>query len=266
MNWKHWTTAGLALGLATMPALAQDAAADSTAEATTEAEAPAWPLEEQVSYSFGYDIGVYMLANEVDLNRERFMAGLEAALAEAEPALSDEARQQAMMMFQMQQQELAIQRMQELAAENLAEAEAFLEAKRAEEGVIETESGLLYKVITAGGEGASPAMGDNVLVHYTGTFIDGEVFDSSVERGEPQEFPMVPGFIEGWLEGMQLMTPGAEYEFYIHPDLGYGADPSRLPPNSALVFNVQLLDVMPAETEEAEEAPPAQTELEPLAD
>ncbi|MEA3318167.1 MAG: FKBP-type peptidyl-prolyl cis-trans isomerase [Bacteroidota bacterium] len=134
---------------------------------------------------------------------------------------------------------------------NLEEGRAFLEENKAKEGITTTQSGLQYEVITEG-EGKSPIATDTVKVHYHGTLIDGTVFDSSVERGEPAEF-VLNRVIPGWTEGVQLMQVGAKYKFYLPTELAYGErvrPGGKIKPNMALIFEVELLEVkegVPAE-------------------
>ncbi|MGM9805516.1 MAG: FKBP-type peptidyl-prolyl cis-trans isomerase [Candidatus Aphodosoma sp.] len=132
----------------------------------------------------------------------------------------------------------------EIAAANKAKGEAFLAENAGKEGVISTGSGLQYKVVTMG-DGAKPSATDKVKVHYHGTLTDGTVFDSSVERGEPSEFP-VDGVIKGWTEGLQLMPVGSKFIFYIPYDLAYGerGAGSDIGPCETLVFEVELLDIV----------------------
>lgn len=123
-----------------------------------------------------------------------------------------------------------------------AEGEKFLEANKLKEGVITTESGLQYEVITMG-KGKKPAATDRVKVHYHGTLIDGTVFDSSVDRGEPITFGLNQ-VIPGWTEGLQLMPVGSKFRFYIPQELGYGArEAGSIPPYSTLIFEVELLGI-----------------------
>ena len=112
---------------------------------------------------------------------------------------------------------------------------------------ITTESGLKY-TLTAKGNGAKPTKGDAVIVHYTGKLTNGTVFDSSVERGEPISFPL-NGVIPGWTEGLQLMAVGSKYRFYIPYNLAYGERGAgqQIPPYSTLIFEVELLEINPAE-------------------
>jgi FKBP-type peptidyl-prolyl cis-trans isomerase len=124
-------------------------------------------------------------------------------------------------------------------------ADAFMEANKGKSGVKTTESGLQYEILAAG-EGESPRADDTVLVHYEGRLADGQVFDSSIARGQPAAFG-VGDVIPGWTEGLQLMRPGAKYRFTIPPELGYGARGAGgvIPPNAVLVFDVELLAIAP---------------------
>jgi FKBP-type peptidyl-prolyl cis-trans isomerase FklB len=110
------------------------------------------------------------------------------------------------------------------------------------EGVVVTESGLQYQVLQSG-DGVSPGLTDKVVTHYVGSFIDGKVFDSSVERGRPAEFP-VDGVIKGWTEALQLMKEGDKWQLYVPPELGYGEKGTGpIPGNTVLVFEVELIEV-----------------------
>jgi FKBP-type peptidyl-prolyl cis-trans isomerase len=128
-------------------------------------------------------------------------------------------------------------------ANPLAAGQTFLARNAQEPGVMTTASGLQYKVITEG-SGAQPTATDTVTVHYRGTLIDGTEFDSSYSRGEPISFPL-NGVIPGWTEGLQLMTVGSKYILYIPSELGYGAQGAgaAIPPNSTLIFEVELLGI-----------------------
>lgn len=120
----------------------------------------------------------------------------------------------------------------------------FLEENKKNAGVKETASGLQY-VVEKEGEGAQPSATDEVTVHYTGKLLNGQVFDSSVSRGEPATFPL-NRVIPGWTEGVQLMKEGAKYTFFIPSDLAYGAQgvPNAIPPHSTLIFEVELIKVI----------------------
>ena len=136
------------------------------------------------------------------------------------------------------------QKQMEKAQAAVAEGEAFLEENGKKPGVITTESGLQYKVVKEG-TGKQPSSAQStVLCHYEGRLIDGKVFDSSYERGEPTSFPL-SGVIAGWTEGIQLMKEGAEYEFYIPSEMAYGQRPPSpdIPANAVLIFKVELVEV-----------------------
>lgn len=138
------------------------------------------------------------------------------------------------------------ERQERAMAERIEMQTAFLDSVAALPGIITTESGLIYQVQQEG-TGAMPLATDEVEAHYTGMLLDGEVFDSSVQKGKPIVLA-VNRFIPGWIEGLQLMKEGAKYKFWIPENLAYGARPpqgSGIPPNSALIFELELLKVNP---------------------
>ncbi|MDP1579018.1 MAG: FKBP-type peptidyl-prolyl cis-trans isomerase, partial [Candidatus Didemnitutus sp.] len=129
-----------------------------------------------------------------------------------------------------------------LAATNLAAGQAYLTKNKTKKGVTTTASGLQYEVIKTG-KGKKPKATDKVEVHYHGTLIDGTVFDSSVERGQPLEIPLT-GVIKGWTEALQLMPVGSKWKLTIPADLAYGtADRGKIAPNSTLIFDVELIAI-----------------------
>lgn len=142
--------------------------------------------------------------------------------------------------------------MQKMAEKKKDVGTAFLEENKSKEGVQVTASGLQYKVLTEG-TGVVPASTDQVRVHYHGTLIDGTVFDSSVDRGEPATFG-VTQVIPGWVEALQLMPVGSKWKLFIPSDLAYGPRGAgqMIPPHSALVFEVELLEIVTPEAEAAE--------------
>lgn len=169
------------------------------------------------------------------------MAGNEAAYSEAEIQAAFEVvqnlQQERQAQMRKQQEEQA-----KKAETNLEAGEKFLLENAAREGVVTTLTGLQYEILEAG-EGDSPAATDTVTVHYTGRLLDGTVFDSSVERGEPAKFPL-NRVIPGWTEGLQLMTPGARYRFWIPAKLAYGEQaPPQIGPNQVLDFEVELISI-----------------------
>lgn len=212
-----------------------------------QAAAPTMSLEEAKEYfskSVAIGLGSQLLTDEM-IDKAVFLKSFNEALeGKVDEKAIDQAKYQA---AQTVIQNAAI-------AEFKKEGAEYLTANKTKEGVKVTASGLQYKVLVAG-EGVSPLATDQVKVHYTGKLIDGTVFDSSVDRGEPVTFPL-GGVIKGWTEGLQLMKQGAKYEFTIPSDLAYGPNGSgrSVPPHATLVFTVELLDVI-----KGEEAPVAPT-------
>ena len=196
-----------------------------------------------VSYSVGVDIGKSFRLQEMDINPDVMARGLSDAFSDKETALTDEEIQSTLINFrqefQQKQREIAQRKAQEAA---VAE-EAYLVESASKEGVVSLPSGLQYKVITPG-DGPSPLSTDRVKVHYKGTLVDGTVFDSSYDRGQPAS-NNVTGFIKGWVEALLLMQVGSKWELTIPSKLGYGARGSGgiIPPNSTLLFEVELLAI-----------------------
>lgn len=216
-------------------------------------EAPIKSRIDSVSYLAGQNIAQSVLKDFPEANVALLIQGLNDALMQRPSVLSDPDNKCVMTYFQekmaaIQQAEQAVDQealAQELEAArvNREKGEAFLAANAKKEGVVVTASGLQYEVLKKG-RGDSPKATSTVKVHYTGTTINGEVFDSSVERNEPISFPL-NAVIPGWTEGVQLMKVGAKYRFYIPQELAYGQNsPTALiPPYSVLIFEVQLLEI-----------------------
>ena len=191
---------------------------------------------EKNGYSLGYDIGRSLKRKLVEVDAGAAGQGMKDALGGAAPALSEQEIQQR---FDALRQESA----RRIPEKNLKDGEAFLARNKGGKGVKTTASGLQYKVITAG-KGKQPKAEDTVTVNYRGTLIDGTEFDSSYTRGQPATFP-VKGVIPGWTEALQLMKEGSKWMLYIPSNLAYaerGAGP-MIGPNSALVFEVELLSI-----------------------
>ncbi|MEC8444358.1 MAG: FKBP-type peptidyl-prolyl cis-trans isomerase [Pseudomonadota bacterium] len=196
---------------------------------------------QKASYGVGLNIGRQLQSEGAELEADAVVAGIRDAIAGAEPKLTMEDIQGAFMAMQ----EDAERKQKALDDEAAQASKDFLAENAKRDGVQVTESGLQYEVITSVEEGTSPAATDKVRVHYHGTLIGGEVFDSSVERGEPAEFP-VNGVIRGWVEALQMMKVGEKWKLTIPAELAYGArSPSpRIPANSALVFDVELIAIV----------------------
>ncbi|MDT8452296.1 MAG: FKBP-type peptidyl-prolyl cis-trans isomerase [Gammaproteobacteria bacterium] len=204
-------------------------------------------VEKKASYSIGMNFVSRLNKEGANLDIDALIYGMRDAEAGKTPALSDEEMAQAIKDLQAQLQSDKLAELQAMAESNLGEGKAFLEANAAKEGVITTDSGLQYKVLEEG-SGASPTADDTVVTHYEGRLINGQVFDSSYERGEPATFP-VSGVIPGWTEALQLMKEGAKWRLFVPADLAYG-EAQRGPliePNSTLIFDIELLDINPEE-------------------
>lgn len=209
------------------PALAKPA----SAEATMTAPAPTSDTD-KVLYSLGYELGRDLKRQELELSREPLLKGVEDALSNARPVVKASERNAALKAIKQRRTE-----------ENLEASLAFLAANAENEGIKTLPSGLQYRELTPG-EGKTPTATGKVTVNYRGTLIDGSEFDSSYERGKPSTF-LVAKVIKGWREALQLMNEGAKWELYVPPELAYGErSPNRwIPPNSALIFEVELLSV-----------------------
>ncbi|TKB49293.1 FKBP-type peptidyl-prolyl cis-trans isomerase [Ferrimonas sediminicola] len=197
-------------------------------------------VEQKASYGVGRQLGEQLAANSFE--------GVEISAVQQGLADAFEGKDSQVEMAELQQAFAVIsQRLAEAreakAKEAAGEGEAFLQENAKRDGVITTESGLQYEIISEG-EGDKPGLNSTVSCHYHGTFIDGNVFDSSVQRGEPVEFP-VSGVISGWTEALQMMNKGAKWKLYIPHQLAYGERGAggAIPPFSALVFEVELLEI-----------------------
>ncbi len=198
-------------------------------------------IEQRVSYGVGRQLGDQLRNNPFkDFDITAVQAGIADALVDATSPVSDEDLNTAFSVIskKLQEQEQAI------AKEKSAEGEVFLAENAKRDEVTVTKSGLQYEVITTG-TGEKPTAASTVSVHYHGTFANGDVFDSSVERGQPAEFP-VGGVIAGWTEALQLMTEGSKLKLTIPYNLAYGEQGSQgaIPPYATLVFEVELLSII----------------------
>lgn len=195
----------------------------------------------KVSYGIGRQMGTQLRGNDFKgINIELVMAGLADAYEGVEDLVGMEEMSKAYTEIQAQiQKEVAAE-----AEANQKLGQDFLEQNKSKEGVQVTDSGLQYEVLTEG-KGEIPESTSRVKTHYHGTFIDGRVFDSSVERGEPATFP-VNGVIKGWTEALTMMPVGSKWKLYIPSDLAYGSQGASgsIPPNTALVFEVELLEIV----------------------
>jgi FKBP-type peptidyl-prolyl cis-trans isomerase FkpA len=201
------------------------------------------------AYGTGLDLGmglndyIKQFDLEEDFPTSTFIEGFNDGIDSNMQVFSRMEAQMAIQNFVMKQSQKQQEKGQVEAEGNLAKGQEFLSENAQRDEVQVTESGLQYEVIEEG-SGVSPKETDTVVVHYHGTLIDGTIFDSSVERGEPATFP-VNQVIQGWTEGLQLMKPGAKYKFYIPSELAYGPQQRSelITANSTLIFEVELLEV-----------------------
>ena len=200
-------------------------------------------FEEKASYALGVDMGNSVKQFGTSVDRDALVDGLLDVLNEREPRLSPEEVNELVRELLAKAQEEDARWRTELAETNMQKGEEFLAENKAQDGVVETASGLQY-IVLALGEGPSPAATDRVTVHYEGKLLDGKVFDSSHERGEPAEF-VLSEVISGWTEGVQLMKVGSKYRFFIPSDLAYGGRGAGqdIGPNATLIFEVELISI-----------------------
>lgn len=229
------TLALLAVGIVLSACSSEEPSGDETATGSVPESAAG-----HMSYGAGYALaGSVREQLGEDFDSDGFRAGITDALDEREMQVSDENLTAA--------RDEIVARREASAAEEaesaMAESRQLLEENAERDAVTVTDSGLQYEVLESG-DGASPGPDDTVVAHYTGRLANGNVFDSSEERGEPAEFPL-NRVIEGWQEALQLMQVGDRWRLWIPPELGYGdrGAGDAIPPNAALVFDVELLEV-----------------------
>ena len=194
--------------------------------------------QDEVSYALGLSIGQNFKASGIKaITSEDFIAGLQDALAEREPQMTTERAREVI-------NQLFMRLRQEESELNAAAGKEYQEIMRHKSGVVTFPNGLQYEIIKEG-SGAKPKATDKVRVHYHGTLINGVVFDSSVERGEPAEFPL-NAVIPGWTEILQLMPVGSKWRVVIPSELAYGSRGAGdvIRPNMTLIFEIELLDIV----------------------
>ncbi len=200
---------------------------------------------DKISYALGLGIGQQLKSMGAnDINVDDFAQSIRDVLAGNELAVSHREAQEIVTKYFQEKEAAMNAEKAEKGKVAKAEGEAYLKANAEKEGVVTTASGLQYMVLQEG-TGKSPKATDKVRCHYEGMLIDGTLFDSSLQRGEPADFPL-NGVIAGWTEGLQLMKEGAKYRFFIPYLLGYGANGagSSIPPYSTLIFDVELIKVL----------------------
>ncbi|NIM36085.1 MAG: FKBP-type peptidyl-prolyl cis-trans isomerase [Hydrotalea flava] len=194
--------------------------------------------KDSASYALGISVGQSLEAQNLsNINTELFLKGLKEITEKKKVQLTDAQVMNIITAYAAKMHELRTQA-------NIAAGKKFLEANGKRPGVVTLPDGLEYEVLKAGTDTIKPTLADKVTCHYHGTLIDGTVFDSSVDRGEPVTFPL-NGVIKGWQEALQLMTIGSKWKIYLPSDLAYGNKGAgeKIGPGATLVFTVELLGV-----------------------
>lgn len=192
--------------------------------------------KQKFSYAIGHQIAQNIKSRGFEVDAKALIQAINDELSGQPPKLSSAEMQAAFVSYQQK-------RMEALATKNKEAGNAFLTANKKKDGVTVLPSGLQYKVIEVG-KGQKPKAADTVVVHYRGTLINGEEFDSSYTRGEPATFQLA-GIIQGWQEALQLMTTGSKWEVYMPPELAYGTRGAgdAIGPNETLIFQIELIDI-----------------------
>jgi len=200
--------------------------------------------KEKTSYALGLNIGSSLKQLDTDIDLDILFQAMRDTMESRGVLMNQTEFRKVITDFQNEIRLSRNKKRQEKSAENLKKSEEFLAQNKEKKGVITTASGLQYKIIKQG-NGPKPKASDKVKVNYRGTTIDGKEFDSSYKRGKPATFG-IKGVIKGWTEALQLMNVGSKYELYIPADLAYGANGSgpNIGPNEALIFEVELLDIV----------------------
>ena len=226
------------IALATIMALTVTAC-NETETTTTSTD----PDTKKISYIIGFNMGEQFTNQDIDISSTDLVEGITDAFNQKDARFTSEERMQAMRDFQQKIITERTTKQKELSVTNQTKGEEFLATNKTKEGVVTTDTGLQYTVITPG-EGTFPTDKDTVTVNYTGTLIDGTVFDSSVERGEPATFG-VTRVIAGWTEALKMMKPGSKWKIFIPSELAYGerGTMGTIGPNETLIFEIELISV-----------------------
>ncbi len=225
--------------------LAQKPVTKKISKTTTAAKPMSKPEsnKDKLSYSIGFNIAKQFKGQNIDINPDIFAEAVKTVYAGQPTTMTEEEVMSTLQNFEKEMQAKMQGQAQAAAGPNKEAGAAFLANNKKNPAVVELPSGMQYEILKDG-TGESPKATSTVTTHYTGTLIDGTVFDSSVERGQPAQFP-VNGVIKGWTEALQLMKPGSKWKLYIPSDLAYGdgGSPPKIGPGATLIFEVELISV-----------------------
>jgi len=203
------------------------------------AQTAAMTDKEKLSYTIGVQLAQTVLRQNLDIDDKALMQGIQDALAEKGLKLTNDQMRDVLMKYH----EAEVEKHKQAAADNLKKGEAFLAENKKKEGVVELPGGLQYKILTKG-KGKKPSLNDSITVNYEGKLLDGTVFDSSYQRGQPVTLKLNQ-VIEGWKQALPLMPAGSKWVLFVPPKLAYGEhSPSpQIGPNSTLIFTVELMSI-----------------------
>lgn len=243
MKLRYATVVAASLLATSCVFAAANNAADMTAAASQSQAMKPTTQQEQLSYTIGVDLGRNLKSQDLSINADMLAQGVKDALAGGQLQLTDQQMKQALETFQKQMVAKQKAKFQEVSESNLKAGQEFLANNKKQKGVIALPNGLQYKIVKAG-NGTPPSANDTVTVDYEGKLVDGQVFDSTYQRGKPATF-QVSQVIPGWQQALKMMKPGAEWMLYIPSDLAYGKRGVGGPigPNETLIFKVHLISV-----------------------
>jgi len=213
--------------------------------------------DQKVSYSFGLIFGKRLIKDVPSMDLDVFVQGLSDGFNGKAPVLSEQQVTRILQNFQKQQQQEQLEKIQELAQQNKEQGNKFLAENREKEGVVTLASGLQYKVLNEG-SGNRPLLKDTVIVQYTGSLLNGTIFDAS-EPGKPITIP-VNGVISAWTEALQLMPEGAKWKLFVPSELAYGTGGNRgIGPNETLLYDIELMSIKISDEATVGDGPQATT-------
>ena len=215
----------------------------SKKKSASDEETPIVTEQDKRGYALGVELGLDVAQHGASINHHLVMQGMRDALAGKKFLMPADDMNAVLIEMQKEQRERMALARKELGDQNKKNGEAFFAANKSKEGVFTLPSGLQYKVLKAG-DGKKPSLDDKVVCHYRGSLLDGTEIDSSYQRNEPSTLPL-KGVIKGWTEALQLMPVGSKWQIFVPSELAYGerGDGRNISPNSALIFEIELLSI-----------------------